>query len=113
MDIDSIIKALTKDALYTYEFDVTIGIAEKDHTGETTYDVTYRRRNDSDHCHDRQCLVEDIQESKEAGMNEHISQPLDITKVLSAICKYIKNNSKIPNSRSAGANLPLSGCFTP
>ena len=56
MDIDSIIKALTKDALYTYEFDVTIGIAEKDHTGETTYDVTYRRRNDSDHCHDRQCL---------------------------------------------------------
>ena len=30
MDIDSIIKALTKDALYTYEFDVTTGIAEKD-----------------------------------------------------------------------------------
>ena len=56
MDIDSIIKALTKDALYTYEFDVTTGIVEKDHTGETTYDVTYRRRNDSDHCHDRQCL---------------------------------------------------------
>ena len=52
MDIDSIIKALTKDALYTYEFDVTTGIVEKDHTGETTYDVTYRRRNDSDHCHD-------------------------------------------------------------
>lgn len=57
MDIDSIIKALTKDALYTYEFDVTIGIAEKDHAGETTYDVTYRRRNDSDHCHDRQCIL--------------------------------------------------------
>ena len=56
MDIDSIIKALTKDALYTYEFDVTTGIVEKDHTGETTYDVTYRRRNDSDHCHDRQCI---------------------------------------------------------
>ena len=35
-------------------------------------------------------FVEDIQESKEAGMNEHISKPLDITKVLSAICKYIK-----------------------
>lgn len=35
-------------------------------------------------------FVEDIQESKEAGMNEYISQPLDITKVLSAICKYIK-----------------------
>lgn len=29
MDIDSIIKALTKDALYTYEFDVTTGIVEK------------------------------------------------------------------------------------
>ncbi len=34
-------------------------------------------------------FIEDIQESKEAGMNEHISKPLDIAKVLGAICKYI------------------------
>ena len=33
-------------------------------------------------------FVEDIQESKDAGMNEHISKPLDITKVISLIGKY-------------------------
>lgn len=30
-------------------------------------------------------FVEDIQESKEAGMTEHISKPLDIDKVVAAI----------------------------
>ena len=33
-------------------------------------------------------FVEDIQESREAGMNEHISKPLDITKVIAVIGKY-------------------------
>ena len=33
-------------------------------------------------------FVEDIQESREAGMNEHLSKPLDIAKVISAIGKY-------------------------
>lgn len=35
-------------------------------------------------------FVEDIQESKEAGMTEHISKPLDIDKVVAAICKYTR-----------------------
>ena len=33
-------------------------------------------------------FLEDIQESKDAGMNEHISKPLDISKVISTIGKY-------------------------
>ena len=36
-------------------------------------------------------FVEDIQESKEAGMTEHISKPLDIDKVVAAICKYTRH----------------------
>lgn len=35
-------------------------------------------------------FVEDIQESKDAGMNEHISKPLDIAKVIAMIGKYRK-----------------------
>ena len=36
-------------------------------------------------------LVEDIQESREAGMNEHISKPLDINKVITAIGRYVSS----------------------
>ncbi len=34
-------------------------------------------------------FVEDIQESKEAGMTEHLSKPLDIAKVIATISKYL------------------------
>ncbi len=36
-------------------------------------------------------FVEDIQESKRAGMTEHISKPLDVDKMMAAICKYTSN----------------------
>ncbi len=35
-------------------------------------------------------FVEDIQESREAGMNEHIAKPLDIAKVIATIRRYLK-----------------------
>lgn len=35
-------------------------------------------------------FVEDIQESREAGMNEHLAKPLDIGKVIATICRYLK-----------------------
>lgn len=35
-------------------------------------------------------FVEDIQESREAGMNEHISKPLDISKVIAAVGRYVR-----------------------
>ena len=36
-------------------------------------------------------FVEDVRESKEAGMNEHISKPLDIGKVISTISRYLEH----------------------
>ena len=35
-------------------------------------------------------FVEDVQESREAGMNEHLSKPLDIQKVITTIGRYLK-----------------------
>ena len=34
-------------------------------------------------------FVEDIKESEDAGMNEHMSKPLDIKKVISVIGRYL------------------------
>lgn len=35
-------------------------------------------------------FAEDVQNSKAAGMNEHLAKPLDMLKVLSTIAKYAK-----------------------
>ena len=35
-------------------------------------------------------FAEDVEESRNAGMNEHISKPLDIQKVKATIARYIK-----------------------
>ena len=35
-------------------------------------------------------FAEDIQRSKEAGMNEHLSKPLDIKQVMAKISQYCK-----------------------
>lgn len=39
-------------------------------------------------------FAEDVEESRKAGMNEHISKPLDIGKVKATIARYI-NHKKI------------------
>jgi len=38
-------------------------------------------------------MIEDIQESKRVGMNEHLSKPIDVNKLLSVLVKYIHNDS--------------------
>ena len=39
-------------------------------------------------------FAEDVEATKEAGMNEHITKPIDNKELLSKMCKYLRKNEK-------------------
>ena len=50
-------------------------------------------------------FAEDAETAKQAGMNAHLSKPLDIQKMLTVIAKYMKNGA-------ADKNVSLNMCET-
>ena len=113
-----LVQALTRNSLYTFEFDVSIGLVEEeivDRNGVNftkilglsvpcSFDAMMERAfGQALECRytsessittlSRQALLdafaEDVEESRSAGMNEHISKPLDIGKVKMTIARYI------------------------
>lgn len=62
-----------------------------------TYDSRHAARgcgNGADFCHEANCFAEDIVNSRIAGMNEHLTKPLNEKKLLEVIRKYLRNQRK-------------------
>ncbi len=56
-------------------------------------------------------MVDDIEKCRNVGMNDHISKPVDVSVLLSTICKWLKKNDNVFNSQQALDNVAGNRCL--